>query len=230
MPVLRWRLLVAALLGWPLLVAAPFGCAAGSGNAVSPNEVLRQYALALRERRIEDAYALLSREAQARVSLAAFRRMAQENPKEISEISAEMLRPAESPRITATLTSPDGESLLLVYEGERWKVDASALDFYRQDSPLSTLSSFLRAFEHKRYDILLRFVPDAQREGLSAEALQAAWEGEQRSHMERLTQALRASLDTAQVELLGDRATVGYGAGGTVELVNEHGAWKIEDF
>jgi hypothetical protein len=29
---------------------------------------------------------------------------------------------------------------------------------------------------------------------------------------------------------MGDRATMAYGSGGTVQLVREHGAWKIEDF
>jgi hypothetical protein len=221
---------VGGIVPWcAVALALCFGCAAGS-HAVSPNDVLRAYAQALKEHRLGDAYALLSREAQARVSLAVFTQMAQENPKEIEEISADLLRPTENAKVTATLTTPDGDTLLLVYEGERWKVDASAIDLYRQDSPLAALGSFLRAFDHKRYDVLLRFVPEAQAEGLSPEALQAAWEGEQRTHMERLTQSLKASLANAKVELLGDRATVGYGAGGTVELVNEHGSWKIEDF
>jgi hypothetical protein len=219
-----------AFAGWAALASLVLGCAAGTHSPVSPNDVLRAYAQALKEQRLADAYALLSHEAQARVSLAVFTRMVQQNPKEIEEISADLLRPSEAARVTATLTTAEGDTLLLVYEGERWKLDASAIDLYRQDSPLAALGSFLRAFDHKRYDVLLRFVPEAQAEGLSPEALQAAWEGEQRTHMERLTQSLKASLASAKVELLGDRATVGYGAGGTVELVNEHGSWKIEDF
>jgi hypothetical protein len=30
--------------------------------------------------------------------------------------------------------------------------------------------------------------------------------------------------------MLGDRATMAYGTGSTVELVREHGLWKIEEF
>ncbi len=48
--------------------------------------------------------------------------------------------------------------------------------------------------------------------------------------MLRITSALRAALPTAQFEEIGDRATMAYGSGGTVQLVREHGAWKIEDF
>jgi hypothetical protein len=205
------------------------GCAAGGAGA-GPREAVRSYALALREGRTQDAYALLSAEARGRLSLAEFQRMVAENGREIEDLSASLLAPAEVPRVTATLTSPDGETLLLVYEGNAWRVDGSALDLYSQESPEAALASFVRAFNNKRYDVLLRFVPESKREGLNAEQLKKAWEGEQRQQVEQLTQALEASLPNVRVEVLGTRATVAYGAGGTVELVHELGAWRIEDF
>jgi hypothetical protein len=186
--------------------------------------------MALRDGRTEDAYALLSRDARARLSEAEFSRIVAENGREIEDISSSLLKPADDPRITAKLSSPDGETLLLVYEGGTWRVDGSALDIYSQASPIVALESFVRAFENKRYDVLLRFVPEAKREGLTVEQLKQAWEGDQREQVERLTQALKASLPNVRVELLGTRATVSYGAGGTVELIHEQAAWKIEDF
>lgn len=204
------------------------GCAAG--GAAGPREALRSYALALREGRTSDAYGLLSTEAKSRVSLVEFQRMVVENGREIEDISAGLLAPAEVPKVTATLTSPDGEKLLLVYEGDRWRVDGSALDLYSQETPEAALASFVRAFNNERYDVLLRFVPESKREGLTVEQLKRAWEGEQRAQIEQLTQALQASLPNLRVEVLGTRATVAYGAGGTVELVHELGAWRIEDF
>jgi hypothetical protein len=77
--------------------------------------------------------------------------------------------------------------------------------------------------------VLLRFVPDAQRGNLSPAALEKAWTGEQREEVERMMGALKAALPTARFELLGERATMAYGAGGTLELVRENGAWKVED-
>lgn len=156
--------------------------------------------------------------------------MVTENGREIEDISASLLQPAEVPKVTATLTSPDGDSLLLVYENDAWHVDGSALDLYSQESPRAALESFVRAFDNKRYDVLLRFVPESKREGLGVEQLKLAWEGDQRGQVERLTQALKASLPNVRVEVIGTRATVAYGAGGTVELVHERGAWRIEDF
>jgi hypothetical protein len=128
------------------------------------------------------------------------------------------------------VTAPNGESLLLVYENGAWRVDGSAIDLYSQASPESAVRAFIRAFENKRYDVLLRFVPDAKKEGLDAAKLKKAWEGEQKDEMERLTQALAAALPTARFERIGERATMSYGAGGTVELLREHGSWKIEEF
>jgi hypothetical protein len=117
-----------------------------------------------------------------------------------------------------------------VYEDGSWRVDSSAIDLYSQTSPESAVRAFIRAFQNHRYDVLLRFVPDGKKEGLDAAKLKKAWESEQKEEMERLTQALEAALPTAKFERIGERATMAYGAGGTVELVREHGAWKIEEF
>ena len=208
---------------------ALIGCVAGK-EPRDPRDALRSYALALRESRTADAYALLSQEAQARLSYADFSRMVAENGREIDDVSAGLLQPAEASRVTATLTSPDGDTLLLVYEGDAWRVDGSALNLYSQDSPAVALQSFVRAFDNQRYDVLLRFVPESKREGLTREQLERAWKGEQREQVERLTQALKASLPNVRIEIIGDRATAAYGAGGTVELIHEQGAWRIEDF
>jgi hypothetical protein len=118
----------------------------------------------------------------------------------------------------------------LVYEAGAWRIDASAIDLYSQTTPEIAVASFVKAFEAKRYDVLLRFVPEAQRQGLDEKSLRAAWEGEQKKEMQQLVQALAASLPRAKAELLGERATLSYGSGGSVELVRERGLWKIEEF
>jgi len=192
--------------------------------------VLTSYARALREGRTRDAYALLSADARKSMPFDAFERMVKENPEEMKAIAEALDRPSGSPSVTATVTAPDGQTLLLRLEDGSWHVDRSAIEFYAQDTPEAALASFVRAFEHRRYDVLLRFVPDAKREGLDAGKLKTAFEGEQKEEVERLTQALKAALPTATIENLGDRATMSYGTGGTVELVREHGVWKVEEF
>jgi len=159
-----------------------------------------------------------------------FERMVKENPEDVRAITEGLLRPSGPAQVTATVTAPDGQALLLRLEGGKWRVDRAAIDLYAQDTPEAALSTFVRAFDNKRYDVLLRFVPDSKRAGLDREKLRIAFEGEQREEVQRITQAIKAALPTATIEHLDDRATMSYGAGGTVELLREHGIWKIEEF
>jgi hypothetical protein len=211
------------------LLALPVGCGASAG--ADPDRVLHEYSLAVEGGRAEEAYALLSSESKKSISLEQFQRILKENPEEARELAQSLRRPqAAPPRVTATVTGPDGESsILLVYEQGAWRVDASAIDLYSQRTPEAAVKAFLRAYENGRFDVLLKFVPEDQREGLTVAKLKAAWQGEERADMDRVTAALKASMPTAKVELFGDRATLAFGAGGSVELVRERGLWKIED-
>ena len=69
----------------------------------------------------------------------------------------------------------------------------------------------------------------ADRCRLDAAKLQSSWEGHDKEEMEQVLSALKQALPTASVEQTGERATMPYGAG-TMQLVREHGLWKIEDF
>jgi hypothetical protein len=223
------KTLMGATLG-VLLVAVVVGCGATAKPARGPAETLRDYAEALDQGRVEDAYALLSDEAKREMSLDAFRRMVRENPSEMGEVAGALRRPGSAPIVTATIDTPDGDSLLLRYESGRWRVDASAIDLYSQATPRQAVTSFIRAFERGRYDVLMRFVPDAKKPGLDAAKLKSSWEGSQKQEMQRLVPAVKSALPTATFEEVGDRATMPFGAVGTVQLLQEHGVWKIEDF
>lgn len=217
---------LAALAAIVFVVAQ--GCATGRASA-RPDETLRAYSKALRENRATEAYELLSDEARKSIPFEYFSRIVKENPAEVAELATALERPAEPPRVTATVTPPGGPVLLLVYEDGAWKIDASSIDLYSQATPERAVLAFVRAYDNHRYDVLLRFVPDSQRGNLTPASLEKAWAGEQREEVERLIGALRAALPTARFELLGERATMAYGAGGTLELVRENGSWKVED-
>ncbi len=205
------------------------GCA--STSASNPDAVLREYSLAVEHGRAKQAYALLSGESKKTISFEHFQRALKENPEEMQELARSLRRPQIAPpRVTATVTGPEGEqAIVLIYEQGGWRVDASAIDLYSQRTPEAALSAFLRAYANRRFDVLLRFIPEDQLEGLTAPELKKAWEGEERADMDRLTSSLRESLPGAKLELFGDRASLTFGAGGSVELVRELGVWKIED-
>lgn len=223
-------LLRPSVVGIGVLCACLLAACSKSEGPPHPRSAVDAYTAALREGRTRDAYELLSAEAQKTLSFEAFDRMVRENPSELEAMLDALQRPSADPYVTARITAPDGETLLLVYEDGAWRVDASAVDLFGQRTPEQAVRSFLRAFEGRRYDILLRFVPDAHREGLDAETLKKAWEGEQKEEMAQLVSSLAAGLAEARVEVVGDRATLVYGSGSTVELLREHGLWKIEDF
>jgi hypothetical protein len=203
------------------LSALGVGCATQK-PAQGPKETLDAYATALKAGRIEEAYSLLSDEAKKQLPYEAFARMVKENPEESATSPPLAVRPRS--QSWCSQQSPP------LCRAGQWRVDGSTIDLYSQASPEATVRAFIRAFENKRWDVLMRFVPDGKKEGLDAGKLKKAWEGEQKDELSRLTQALAAALPTAKFERIGERATMSYGAGGTVELLREHGAWKVEEF
>jgi len=218
-------MLLAVLAG--LACAALAGCAAQ--QARDPESVLRGYARALEEGRADDAYRVLSDEARRGISLEAFRRMVKDDPDGVKEIAKALERPTAPPVVTATVTSPGGQELNLVLEDGRWRVDASTIDLYAQDTPRHAIQGFVRAVEHKRYDIVMRYVPDEHKEGLDPAKLQSAWEGHEKQEIEQVVAGLKQALPSSTIEETGERATMPYGAG-SMQLVREHGLWKIENF
>jgi len=211
------------------LCALVLCCACGASRPKSPQDALAAYAAALKAGRAREAYDLLSADAKKDIPYESFRRIIRENPDEVVEIGRALSQPASPPRVKAVVKAPNGESLELVLEDGAWRVDGSAIDLYGQGTPEVALKAFVRAFKSRRYDVLLRFVPAAEREGLSVEELKRSWEGEERTELEALVAAVDANLTSGRLEVTGDRATMAFGAGGTVELVREGGLWKVED-
>jgi hypothetical protein len=215
----------------PALLGAAFSAlvACSGARAEDPHSVLRSYSRALEEGRAEDAYRMLSEEARRGVSIEAFRRMVKDNPEEVREIAKALSRPTATPVVTATVTSSTGQELQLVLEKGKWKVEATAIDLYAQDTPRHAIQGFVRAVERKRYDVVLKYVPDSHREGLDAAKLKGAWEGHDKDEMDEVVAGLKQALPSATIEETGDRATMAYGQR-TMQLVRERGLWKIEDF
>lgn len=227
-----------------LLGAALAACQPRIEGAEGPSETLRAYAAALQQGKADEAYRLLSDEAKRSVSLEAYRRLVKDNPEDVKEIALALSRPGSTPVVSATVHTPAGDKLRLLYEAGRWTVDGSGIDRYGQGTPRQALLGFLRAFERKRFDVLVRYMPDAEREGraeamwgsgaskgdgLTAKQLEEAWTGDQLEQISGIVQAIKSALPTARLEETADRAAMAYGAGGSVLFVRENGLWKIED-
>lgn len=205
------------------------GCSDGM-RAKSPEAAIDAYATALQNGDARAAYAALSLETQRRVPFARFEAMLRENPEQVAALAKRLHQKPERLKVTATFAGNTDEVFELTLEDGQWKADLSAIDLYSQATPVASVRSFVKAFEQHRYDVLLRFVPNSEKEGLTAKQLESAWNGAQKQEMTDLVAALAAALPTAKAEQYGDKASLAYGSGGTVELVEEGGLWKIVNF
>ncbi|MCC7543024.1 MAG: hypothetical protein IT379_42805, partial [Deltaproteobacteria bacterium] len=122
-----------------VLVLALGSIAACGGARQRPEDVVRDLARALRERRYDDAYDLMSRGYRLRVTREDFRRAIERSPAEASELSAALERIETSAEITALVPHGADEPLRLIEEDGSWRVDDPVVDFYRQDSPRAAL-------------------------------------------------------------------------------------------
>lgn len=217
--------------GPPLLVLALLlvltGCP-GVNAGATPHGTVSAFASALRDGRVDDAYGLMSESYRRRVSMEEFRRYFSDYPAEVQQTAralSDRRGPAEQ---EAVVEYGEGEALRLVREHGDWRVATDVVDFYDQSSPRAALRSFVRAMERRRYDVVLRLIPQADRDGMTAERMQEAWEGEGREEVERLLSNLRTALDNP-IEEVGDRATMTYGDRFRVQFLREDGAWLIDD-
>ncbi|MBX7196930.1 MAG: hypothetical protein K1X94_33075 [Sandaracinaceae bacterium] len=218
---------LARSIALPLVLA--MGASAGCGGASPPAEqTLHELASALRRGDAPAAYALMSSRYRERVPLAELERLMREQPDEIRATADAIDRPlAVEEEARARLSS--GDVIELRHEAGAWHVISEVADYYARSTPREAVRSFVRAIEHRRYDVVLALLPAAERERLTEEGLRTQWEGEAREEIERLVSALRGALATSPVQETGDRAVMPYGDRFRVVLVRESGLWCIED-
>lgn len=220
-----------AVLHAALLTVALLLSACGATQS-SPKDALRAYADALAEGRADDAWNMLSDDTKKTITKERFREIVKRNRAEALEIGRALARDPGDPHVTAKVPLKNGDEVTLVYEDGRWRVDAAALDFYSQATPKQAILGFIRAFKKKRWDVLLKYTPDAHRDGLTPERLAQAWaEGKPEGETLKLRlEEIEQAMPTAQIEETGDRATlVSPGGSTSVTFLREHGAWKVED-
>lgn len=207
-----------------LTVLAP-GCGPSIG---SPEAALEALAAALRAGDADGAYALMSRSYRARVSREEFRALFSSQPDEIARTADALSHRAGPVEEEARIEWREHERIELAREGGAWRIVTDVVDYYSQASPRDAVRSFVRAAEHRRFDVLLGLLPATDRAGTDAARLEALWTGEGREGFERLVGSLRAGLE-APIETHGDRATMEYGEHARAELALEGERWVIVD-
>lgn len=211
-----------------LALATAAACGASSPPPATPEATVLAFSRALNQARFDEAYALMSADYRKRVSLDAFRRQVKENPEETAEVSRALGSARGKAHEEATLRYGDDQELRLERRDGQWFVATSLVDYYDQSTPAAALRSFVRAMERQRYDVVMRLVPEADKEGMTTDRMRDAWSGEAHEDVERMLHNLREHLNDP-IEVIGDHATLPYGERLRVQFLREGDAWKIED-
>ncbi len=196
---------------------------AGCHTPRGPGDTLDAYLKAVAAGRTAEAYALLSTDYKRAHDQATFEHGLSDKDR---KAAGDKLRGAQV-TLTAEVALPDGDTLPLVLENGTWRFARDPLDFYPQRNPAEALRSFIRAVEHARWEVVLRFVPQRSRAGVTADRLRERWAGEKRDEIRAQLDAARAHL-AEPFEQTGDEARLPVGERKQVKLVREDGLWKLE--
>ena len=220
--------LARGLLGLFCLLCFASACKSEPPPPPTPEATVMAFARALNRGKLDEAYALMSAEYQKRVSLAQWKQRLTDQPQETLELSNALASVREPGEQRATVAYDDGQQLELRRDGDRWVLVTNVVGFYDQSTPREALRAFVRAMQRKRYDVVMRLIPAADKEGITTERMEQAWSGQDRESVERMLSALSEHLDDP-IEVVGNRATMPYGEHARVQFVREGEAWKIED-
>lgn len=224
----RRRVAVILLCALASTAGGSVGCASEPGPPPTPEAAVIAFARALNRAKFDEAYALMSSDYRKRVSFAQWKRRLTENPQETLDVTNALSSVRSKAEQRAVIPYDDGAELELRREGDRWYLASNVVDFYDQSTPRAALRAFVRAMERRRYDVVMRLIPSADKEGITAERMEKAWTGDERESVERMLSVLREHLDDP-IEVIGNHATMPYGDHARVQFVREGQVWKIED-
>lgn len=198
------------------------------GGRQGPGQTLDRYGSALKNHDYAAAYELMSSGFRGKVSRDDYVQMMRANPREVDETASRLRGKRGSLEVSAEFEYGFGDRMLLVQEDGRWRIASNPLGFYDQSTPRNALRGFLRAFRLERWDIMMRFVPNAYREKMDEAKMKAQFTGPSREQLETLINTLEANVDEPIVER-GNDARMSYGERFNVQFVKEDGLWKLKD-
>jgi len=114
----------------------------------------------------------MSPEYRARVSLAVWKKKLEENSQETLEVGNTLTHVHGPASVQAVLRDGDGRELRLEREGESWRIVSDVVEFYDQSTPRAALQAFVHAMQRRRYDVVLRLMPDADKEAVTTESME----------------------------------------------------------
>lgn len=186
---------------------------AACASSPSPESAIDAYRAALRRDDPGAAYALLSKEVRATLTLEGF--VAQWRALKAERLAqAEQLARARVVALEARVTA-GGSVLQLRDEGSGWRVQQSAWPGEALQTPEAAMRALARAVERRDYDAFAKLLSKGRREKLERA-------------LRRRLDALKAAL-ARPLEVEGDRVVVQLDPEHRLWLVRENGAWRVDD-
>ncbi len=198
-----------------------------NSKAAGPEQVIESYREALASGAHDKAYSLMSTDFQATVTLDQFKKLIEQNKQLVDETQALLKRPKDV-TVSAEYDYGLGDRLRFVRSGGVWKLVSNPIDYYGAETPRRALRSFVRAFKHQRWDVMLEFVPRRYREQTTAKQIETQFSGVGAEDLVEKMKLLEENLSEPIIENV-DTAQMSYGDLYQVVLVREVGKWKIKD-
>jgi hypothetical protein len=179
-----------------------------------PRDAAREYEQAISAGDAIALHALLSRDAQATYSEQDVAELLRRDREDLVRRAAACSDPAAAVKATATVDSTSGLELELALEEGAFRIDSDTALFPRPQTP----------------EAAVRALAWALRSG-EAERVEAILSAERRAALEARRSALLESLsgiDRASYRISDRRAVVELPDGQEIELVKEHGVWRVE--
>jgi hypothetical protein len=204
--------------------------ACGAPRPARPISAIQAYVHALQGGDYGRAYELMSERYRKEHTRDEFVKLMKESPADVRETASRLSAGKRQVNVQASYVYDDlKDELHLTQEGGSWRIDDDPLAFYPQETPRDTLRSFVRAVELKRYDVVLRFVPNEWRKDMTAQRLKEQMENDKKQEIDELLRKLHVAIDNP-IEQNGEDARMEYGDHTTMKFHKEDGVWKIEEF
>lgn len=201
---------------WIACAWVMLACASGPARpAGDPERVLHAFLDAVRDDKLDVAYAQLHPELRRSLSRERFAELARDNKQELLDLAAQLKRVDEEVVVEAKVTTARGETVTVVLEDGEYRIAGGVLDAHALSTPLDAVSELRRALQRESLPLLLHVLSSERR---------AAWLAAFGETLERTEDAL-----DLRVEIHGDTAIVYVTGGGEIHLRKEAGRWHVHD-
>jgi hypothetical protein len=215
------------------------GCA--RPQRADPQPIAQRYLQLAVSGNSDGAFDLLDDQAQRRCDRSCFQKLLASQRGELALALAQLQAGEARVEYRSELHLADGSSLRLAQSGppadkpSAGKLPAtpylfsdSPLNFYPQDSPLRTLRAFMRAVELRRYDVLVRFIPQSLEAQYREATLRQRFDGPGRSTLLGQLAAIQRHLgEPFTYDSQGQTAQLALGDGKEARLQLEDGRWRV---